>query len=240
MIWCCKNELLCCQYLNTKQLQYTDLQSSNFLQLFRNDKFLLQCSNENCKVWSGAIVCQENNVLIMTQWSSQYTYEEMLSHREISHENLFDHIEWLPMSTNFNRRTWKMLSHTDLRFMRVFPLEKIKSIQCPSVPTRQSPPEELYRHLQKFSPAYFKSAQRWAAHLLELVSLLNLREDSLFWSFLGEQPRVRNWIRIPNCFTCISPPRMSSSRMKYAFSKLKIMSSSHTDPKYLSSTSTYL
>ena len=41
-------------------------------------------------------------------------------------------------------------------------------------------------------------------------------------------------------FTCISPPRMSSSRMKYAFSKLKIMSSSHTDPKYLSSTSTYL
>lgn len=73
-----------------------------------------------------------------------------------------------------------MLSHTDLRFMRVFPLEKIKSIQCPSVPTRQSPPEELYRHLQKFSPAYFKSAQRWAAHLLELVSLLNLREDSLF------------------------------------------------------------
>lgn len=33
--------------------------------------------------------------------------------------------------------------------------------------------------------------------------------------------------------SCISPPRMSSSRMKYAFSKLKIMSSSQTLSKYL-------
>eukprot|EP01136_Pigoraptor_vietnamica_P023433 Opistho-1_new@75530 len=35
-----------------------------------------------------------------------------------------------------------------------------------------------------------------------------------------------------------SPPTMYSSRIKYAFSKLKMMSSSHTLPKYLSSSST--
>ena len=134
------------------------------------------------------------------------------------------------------------------QFARVFPFVKFKSIQCPSVPTRQSPPEKkAYKILEKYTVytiqlALLLSEEHRGGRLTSWnLSACPIWERTAFFEVSWSQVEQVNLYSIfCHSVTCISPPRMSSSRMKYAFSKLKIMSSSHTDPKYLSSTSTYL
>lgn len=129
---------------------HKDLQSSIFLQLFRNDKVLLQW--KLLKSLSGAIVCQENKGgLPVFFWKSPLRIPDATQYIYIIHMKKCYHIERFPTRIRLitlNDSVCRQFEKDNLTdafpywFARVFILEKFKSIQCPSAPTQQSPPPE--------------------------------------------------------------------------------------------------